>query len=98
MRSVTVSVFIILMLNLLFLRSAHAIIFLPAVILIPIAKLIAIIAGGFSIPSLGLGVLWHKLFKASWKQSIAIVILALLFVVVAAAIFFHLENPNRPWL
>ena len=35
--------------------QAHAIIFLPAIVLIPIAKIVAVIIGGFSFPALGVG-------------------------------------------
>lgn len=76
--------------------KAHAIIFLPAIILLPIIKIIALIIGGFSIPALGIGALSGKLFHASPKKSIPIVIGVLIILAVILAIFLKLENPERP--
>ena len=76
--------------------KAHAIIFLPAIILLPIIKIIALIIGGFSIPALGIGALSGKLFHTSPKKSIPIVIGVLIILAVILAIFLKLENPERP--
>jgi len=77
-------------------QKAHAIIFLPAIILLPIIKIIALIIGGFSIPALGIGALSGKLFHASPKKSIPIIIGVLIILAIILAIFLKLENPERP--
>ncbi len=75
---------------------AHAIIFLPALILIPIAKIIAVLIGGFSLPALGTGLITGKLFKKSVKKTLGIVAISL--VLFGAFLFFLLRflNPDRP--
>lgn len=90
--------FLLLALGLLFYPpKAHAIIFLPAIILIPIAKIIAFVIGGFSIPSLGLGALITKLFGKSLKKTLLIIFLLLITTGILLAIFLKLHNPDRPW-
>lgn len=78
--------------------KAHAIIFLPAIILIPIAKIIAFVIGGFSIPSLGIGALITKLFGKSLKKTLAFILLFLIVVGILLAIILKLHNPDRPWI
>lgn len=95
MRILLSVVFILISMHFLAPR-AHAIIFLPAIILLPIIKIIALIIGGFSIPALGIGALSGKLFHASPKKSIPIVIGVLIILAVILAIFLKLENPERP--
>jgi hypothetical protein len=77
-------------------KSAHAIIFLPAIILIPIAKIVALVIGGFTLPSLGLGVLWSKLFGNSLLRSLTFIVIFLIAGGILLALFLHSENPNRP--
>lgn len=90
--------FLLLTLGLLFYPpKTHAIIFLPAIILIPIAKIIAFVIGGFSIPSLGLGALVTKLFGKSLKKTLLIIFLLLIIAGILLAIFLKLHNPDRPW-
>jgi hypothetical protein len=79
-------------------QKAHAIIFLPAIILIPIAKIVAIVIGGFSIPSLGLGALIHKLFGKSLKKTLVFIFLFLVFLGILLGLFLKLHNPDRPWI
>jgi len=86
----------ILVLTLAYPPKAHAIIFLPAVILIPIAKLVAIIMGGFSIPALALGTLWSKLFKKSVKRTLFIMAISLIFIGFILIVVFKIANPLRP--
>ncbi len=76
--------------------KAHAVIFLPAIILLPIIKIIALIIGGFSIPTLGIGALSGKLFHTSPKKSIPIIIGVLLVLAGILAVILKLENPDRP--
>ncbi len=76
--------------------KAHAIIFLPATILIPIAKIVAIVIGGFSAPAIGIGALWSKLFKKSLKRTVLSVVIILLVIGLIVGGFLMIENPNRP--
>ncbi len=90
------SVITILAATLFFAPQAHAIIFLPAIILIPIAQIIAFIIGGFALPTLGIGVLWGKLSGKSLRKTVVVSVVLLLIIVIAVAIFLRVENPNRP--
>jgi hypothetical protein len=75
---------------------AHAIIFLPAVILIPIAKIVALVIGGFSFPALGLGALWSKLFRTSIKRTLSIIITLLILLGILLVVLLKIYNPDRP--
>ena len=90
------SVIVILLVSSLFAPQAHAIIFLPAIVLIPIAKIVALIIGGFSFPALGVGALWSKLFGKSLGRTILVIIAILVVLAIILAIFFKLHNPDRP--
>jgi hypothetical protein len=81
---------------LIFPKPAHAIIFLPALILIPIAKLVAVIIGGLSIPALSVSAIWSKLTKQSLKKTIVLVIVALIVLAIIVAVILKIENPSRP--
>jgi hypothetical protein len=76
--------------------QSYAIVFLPAIILIPIAKLVAIVIGSFSLPALGLGVVYTKLFGTPMRKVITIIILLLLVSAVGYGIYLKMENPIRP--
>ena len=90
------SVSIVLALMVFFPPKAHAIIFLPALILIPIAKIVALIIGGFSVPAVGIGALWSRLFKKSLKRTLGVILLLLLFLALVLIILLKLHNPERP--
>jgi|GEM_PF-5905660 len=90
------SVIILLGLSAFLAPQAHAIIFLPAIVLIPIAKIVAVIIGGFSFPALGVGALWSKLFGKSLKRTIGVIVVILLIIAVVLVIFFKFHNPDRP--
>ena len=90
------SLIIVFLLTFVFPPEAHAIIFLPVVVLIPIAKIVALIIGGFTIPALGIGALGSKLFKKSLKRTVSIVIFICLLLAVILAIVFKIHNPERP--
>ncbi len=81
---------------LFFPKPAHAIIFLPALILIPIAKLVALIIGGLSIPALSLGALWSRLTQKSLKRTSIVIVGALVVLAILVAIVLKIENPDRP--
>lgn len=76
--------------------QAHAIVFLPALILIPIAKIIAIVIAGFSLPALGIGVLWNKLFGSSLRKTLIITLGILLLFSIALGIYLKIQFPERP--
>lgn len=77
---------------------AHAIIFLPAIILIPIAKIVAVVIGGFSFPALGIGAVWSKLFGKSLKRTIFILVVILIVIALALMFILKIQNPDRPLL
>lgn len=88
---------LILSLGWLFLaQKAEAIVFLPALILIPIAKIVVLLIGGFSLPALGVGVLWSKLCKKSIKQTLLVILAIFLILTVVLIIILKIENPSRP--
>lgn len=76
--------------------SVHAIIFLPALILIPIAKIIAVVIGGMAIPAFGLGAVYHYLFGKSLKRTIGVTLVILFVLAVLIFIILKLQNPLRP--
>jgi hypothetical protein len=76
--------------------KAHAIIFLPALLLIPIAKIVAIIIGGLSLPALGVGALWSNLFKKSLKRTIVVIAIMMVIIALILILFLKLHNPDRP--
>jgi len=77
--------------------SAHAIIFLPALILIPIAKIIALLIAGLSLPAVGVGALWSMLFHHSLKRTLFITLCIVCCVVLFSVLVLKLHNPARPW-
>lgn len=81
-----------------FLRPApaHAIIFLPAFLIIPIAQLVAWLLGGITLPAVLTGFIWSKLFKKSWKRGLVYSFVFLIILGLAAAVILKIVNPNRP--
>ena len=92
-----VPVTIILLLAAFITPQAHAIIFLPAVVLIPIAKIVAFIIGGFSFPALSVGALWSKLFHKSLKRTLIVITCLLILLTIILVVIFKLHNPDRPF-
>lgn len=90
------SVFIVLFISLLYAPPVHAVIFLPAIVLIPIVKIIALIIGGFSLPALGVGAIWSKFFGKSLRRTITIIVVILVAIAIILAVFLKLHNPDRP--
>ena len=89
---------IVIILTFISTPKAHAIIFLPALILIPIAKIIALIVGGLALPTLGIGTVGGKLYnKPVVKIIFALTIIILLFAL-ALAVFLKIQNPDRPFI
>ena len=94
---IVLGIFIACAMLVLLAPKAHAIIFLPALLLIPVAKIVALIIAGFSIPSFGLGVLGSKLFKKSTKHTVLIVIILLMLSTIVLALIVKMFYPDRPW-
>ncbi len=76
----------------------NAIIFLPAIILIPIAKIVALIIGGFAIPAFGTSVIWSKLFGRSTKKAIVATFIFLILLAIILFVSIKMLNPDRPWI
>ena len=79
-----------------YVEQVHAIVFLPALLLIPLAKLIAVIVSAFSIPAASIGVFIAKITKnrrLAWGIAIAI----LLVITVSATFILKWKNPDNPW-
>jgi len=77
-------------------QPVHAIIILPALILIPLAKLVAIVVAAFGIPATSLGVLISKITRNK-KLAIIVTLVFILLIALSTAIVFKIANPNRPW-
>ena len=76
--------------------KVHAIVILPAVILVPLVKLIALVVGALSIPVGSAGVIVAKITKKYTFVILASVILILL-IGIAAAIFLRITHPDNLW-
>lgn len=79
-----------------FADESKAIIIIPAVILIPIVKLVAIIISGFTIPIFGITTYFHKLSNKPIIRGIYVSIAILLALATLIAIVLKLMNPSRP--
>ena len=77
--------------------QASAILFLPAVVLIPIANIVAWIIGGSLLPGLGIGLIWHKMFGKSLLGSMIGVLISLILLGLGTAAFLYFQNPARPF-
>ena len=76
--------------------SAHAIIVLPALILIPLAKLVAVVVSALSLPVASIGIFISKITKKH-KPAIIFSIAAIILIAAITAIVLRLKNPNNPW-
>lgn len=81
---------------LVFVEKVDAIIFIPAIILIPIAKIIAVLIGGFSLPILGASAFVNKITGKSAAKGVLYGIIILVVIGVVAAVVLKLVNPGRP--
>lgn len=81
----------------LFTAKANAFVYVPPIVLIPIAQFIALLIGGFSVSAIGIGALWSKLFGKSFKKSLIVVIFILLLICLALVVFLKIQNPDRPF-
>lgn len=92
-----VSLFIVGVTFFTFATRAHAIVFLPAVILIPIANIVAWVMGGSLLPGLGIGLVWHKFFGKSLLGTLIGILLSLLLIGLSTALYLYWQNPDRPF-
>ncbi len=81
---------------LLFPLEAKAFVILPTLILIPIAKIIALIVGGFTIPTLGLSAFVSKITGKSYVKGIVVGVGILLIVSIILVLILKMLNPSRP--
>ena len=75
----------------------HAIIFLPAILIIPIAQLVAFLLGSFTLPVVITSFIWSKLFKKSWKRGLLYSVIFLVALGITAVVFLKILNPDRPF-
>jgi len=77
-------------------RNAHAIVVIPALILIPIAKIIAVFIAGLSFPAAFMGAISAKLSGKPWLKGVVIAIVVLLVVALIVGVTLKIVNPSRP--
>lgn len=80
------------------LPKAHAIVILPAVVLIPIIKIVAMVIGGLSLPAVGMSALWSKLFGKPLTQTIAWMLVVLLVLGILLTVYLRYYLPNHPFV
>lgn len=90
--------FILLFFVILFFpQPAHAIIILPALILIPVAKAVAIVIGALTLPSVGVGIVMRKLFNTPIKKVVMSILIVLMIIISLTVLFLKMIYPNRLW-
>lgn len=86
----------LLVIGFVFPKKTDAIVFLPALLLIPIAKIVALVIGGLALPALGIGVLWQRLYRSNPKKVILVLVGILFLVAVILAVILKITNTDRP--
>ena len=86
----------LIIISLLIPTHVKAIIVLPAIILIPLAQIIASIIGFISIPLAGLG-LSIKLITKNKKLAIAVSLGILITVLIITILVLRYKYPDNPW-
>jgi hypothetical protein len=76
--------------------STQAIIILPALLLIPLAKILAVIVSAFVFPVASFGVLLGKITR-NRKLALAVTGTAILIITGAAIVVLKLVYPANPW-
>ncbi len=89
---------VLILMGFVIVKPVHAFIIIPALILIPIAHIVAAIIGGFSLPAMGLGLLWSKLTEKSLPKGIAFGMSFIIIAAVVIAIVLKVLSPERPFL
>lgn len=92
----TIALFCVGIIAITVLPKAHAIVILPAVVLIPIIKIVAMVIGGLSLPAVGMSALWSKIFKKPLTQTIAWMLVVLLVLGVLLFLWLRVYLPNHP--
>jgi hypothetical protein len=88
--------FIPLMLKMLFgVQPAYAIVILPALILIPIAKMVAVVVATFALPAASVGVYLSKVTK-NHKLGIILPVVIILVIALISLLGFMYFHPNNP--
>lgn len=82
---------------LIFPRYSYAIIFLPPLILIPIAKTVAVFIGFASAPLAGAGALWAYVSKKPIIRAMLISFGILVLMAVFLGVLLKTLNPERPF-
>lgn len=68
-------------------KEVYAVIFLPALILIPLAHLVGLLLIGLSFPLYAIGFVWHLLTKHSLKRTfVAATVLLAVFLLICAVV------------
>jgi len=76
--------------------KVHAIVILPAIILVPLVKIIALVVGVFSVPVASGGAILAKITK-NYKLVILASCILLVLIGVATAIVLRVTHPANPW-
>ena len=77
--------------------SAHAIIILPALILIPLAQMLAVVVSVLTVPAVSMGILIAKI-KKNKRLAIMVPLISLVILTLLAAAVLYWRNPGLPWL
>lgn len=78
-------------------QKTYALVFVPPLLLIPIAKLIAVILGGLALPTLGISTIVSKGKKNAILRTLLFFICVLIVVGILTTLFLKIQNPSRPW-
>lgn len=79
-------------------RNSEAIILMPAVILIPIAKLIALFITGFILPVTGIGVIYSKYTHKPVVKILIIFLSIMIVLALIAGVILKIVQPHRSLL
>lgn len=88
--------FIFLVIVLIKPPNVDAIVFLPALLLIPIAQILGILLVGLSFPLYAIGYVWHLFFKMSLRKVFAIVSSILAIIILIVLIVIKILFPELP--
>lgn len=92
----TIAIFCLGIIGFTVLPKVHAIVLLPAVVLIPIIKIVAMVIGGLSLPAVGMSALWSRVFGKPLTQTIAWMLVVLLVLGVLLFFWLRFYLPTHP--
>ncbi len=75
-----------------------ALVIVPALVLIPIVKILAVLLGAFGAPILGIGALLAHIKKWPRTKTLIVVITLIGALLLLGAIILKIMDPARPWL